>query len=189
MSISRQVVALIAAIILIAVGCVPAVESIPSPALSVTPSRSATGEPDSAPVPQMTSTLEEATSCDMSVSWEIAFEQSGGFAGTRQWITINSNGELIAYDEKAGKTNQAQAPQEELDQIASMLADACPFEEASRLPGSCADCYQYSLQIVIGNQRYGVQEDDTSLPDSEFALLINKLAILLQQALSDAPES
>lgn len=124
-------------------------------------------------------TNDVSVACSQPKEWEIEFERSGGIAGVQQRITVSSSGQLVKYKEN-GETDQAQITPEEAEQLASLLAEACPFEASQRLPETCADCFLYELTIVMNNQRYGIQIDDMKLPESGFALLISKLVDLLQ---------
>ena len=56
MKISRLVVALIAAIAFVAVGCVPAAEPVPSPLPSIVPTQSTMEEPETSPISSLTPT-------------------------------------------------------------------------------------------------------------------------------------
>jgi len=125
------------------------------------------------------------TICEVPMFWSIDFELSGGFAGERQRLELNHTGQLTVSDEKAGTSRQVQAPEDEIFQTASLLTDLCPFESSTRLEATCADCFQYMLQVVIDGRRYAVQTNDLALSDSELKPLTDILVDLQQRVLSE----
>lgn len=138
-----------------------------------------------------TGTLEQGctaiTTQDLK-TWSLQYEVSGGIAGLRRQLTLNSDTQLIAIDEKRNKRITQQATQEQITNLTTLLkslkipaASVAP----SRLNSHCADCFQYRLTLTLNDQQQTINLDDSQLQqDSKYAKLINLLSSILNQTLS-----
>lgn len=112
---------------------------------------------------------------------------TGGFAGIQRQLRLSSKGNLIATDLKKKRSIEQHVSSEQLTDITGMLKkiDFSRIPEGrSKFLNSCADCFQYTLIVVIDGQEHRQRFNDVSLRDSEYAPLIALLSSLLNQALS-----
>lgn len=119
-------------------------------------------------------------------SWKIDYEVSGGFAGIRQQLNMSSDGRLIALDLKRKRRVEQQASPEQLIKIADALSKIdFPRLQATvpKLSNLCADCFQYVLTVVIGDQHERLHFDDVSLKDPACTVLIGLLSSTLNRSL------
>ncbi|MBW4575912.1 MAG: hypothetical protein KME08_11575 [Aphanothece sp. CMT-3BRIN-NPC111] len=121
-------------------------------------------------------------------SWNIQYELSGGIAGFRRQLTLNSDAQLIASDRKRNKNITKQASTEQIANI-TMLVKSLKSPAASgtpsRLNSRCADCFQHRVTLTLNEQQQTIQLDDSQLQqDSEYGELVNQLSSILNQTLS-----
>lgn len=121
-------------------------------------------------------------------SWSLQYQLSGGIAGLRRQLTLNSDNQLFAIDEKRNKRIRQQASPEQITNVTTLLenlklpaASVAPF----RLNNRCADCFQYRLALTFNNQQQTINLDDSQLQQNpEYAKLISLLSSILNQTLS-----
>ncbi|MBI5962087.1 MAG: hypothetical protein HY863_01305 [Chloroflexi bacterium] len=111
----------------------------------------------------------QASDCQPPTEWEIDFSRSGGFAGQAQSITISSNGNMVAQNLRSGEKLESKLSQDELEKLAGMLAQACPFE-GSRTNMGCADCFIYKLTVTMNGRQYSLEASDMNVPDASVQL-------------------
>lgn len=127
--------------------------------------------PEETPVPTLADT------------WSVQLTQSGGFAGVHRVVTVNSDGQVVAVDERADHTGTLQLTPGQLDRLADQVLAAMTMKPA-RLSSNCADCFIYDLEIRTDGTTFSVQLDDVTLPDSGLEPLVMSLRDLMEQALS-----
>jgi hypothetical protein len=114
--------------------------------------------------------------------WRVILTLSGGFAGVDRRLDVSSTGELSAADRGRGASVSRLATAPELAEIGMLAASVKP-PASSRRPTNCRDCFEYALEIERGGERFATKFDDTNLPASGFAPLVNALTTLLNRAL------
>lgn len=121
-------------------------------------------------------------------SWKIEYNVSGGFAGIRRQLTINSSGHLTASDQKLRKNIKQQISQKQLAEITNILEQhsfSLRSDNISKLSNRCADCFVYTLNLTADGSKGKITVNDLSLKDSKHIALINLLSTMLDQALKD----
>ncbi|MEX0787158.1 MAG: hypothetical protein WD906_07405 [Anaerolineales bacterium] len=81
---------------------------------------------------------------------------------------------MTATDAQDGSSRTRVLPSDELQGLRSLLASACPFPEPGPLP-SCADCFQFQLEVSYRSDIARVEFNDISLSGSEYDELIREL--------------
>jgi hypothetical protein len=125
-------------------------------------------------------------SAERQEKWIIEYTISGGFAGIRRQLIINSSGYLTATDQKLKKDERQQISQNQLAEIINILEHlnySLHTENASKLSGRCADCFIYTLSITAGDRKGKITLNDLSLQGSKYNELIRLLSTMLEQAL------
>lgn len=112
----------------------------------------------------------QSLDCQLPKEWKIDFSLSGGFAGLSRSLSISSNGSAVAQDLRTGKRNVSVISQDDLNNIAGMLAEACPFER-KQMDGGCADCFEYKLNIFMDSKQYELRASDVSIPERSAPLI------------------
>lgn len=111
--------------------------------------------------------------------------QSGGFAGVHYEVQVTSAGDLIAEDERMGRTARLNLTPGQLSELDSLRQALTP-STTGRLPSACADCFIYELEIRSKSGLIQIQADDTTLGASGAQALIDYLRQLRDRALSSA---
>lgn len=120
--------------------------------------------------------------------WIIEYAISGGFAGIRRQLTINSSGHLTASDQKLRKNIEQQISQKQLAEIVNILVQynfSLSNDNISKLSNRCADCFVYTLNLTADGSKGKITVNDFSLKDSKYIALINLLSTMLEQALKN----
>jgi len=110
--------------------------------------------------------------------WHIRTEQSGGIAGVSRTLEISSSGEMTVTDERSKKQTTAQLPADKIAALTELVASS-KYQPISQ-PSGCADCFIYNLEISSAGEKFQVQLDDISLPNSGLQPLINFLGEFLK---------
>ncbi len=121
-------------------------------------------------------------------SWKIEYNVSGGFAGIRQQLIINSSGHLTAIDQKLKKNVEQQISQKQLAEIINTLEQinfSLMNGNTSKLSNRCADCFVYTLNLTADGSKGKITVNDLSLQDSKYIALIKLLSTMLDQALKN----
>lgn len=120
--------------------------------------------------------------------WVIEYTISGGFAGIRRQLAINSSGHLTASDQKLRKNIEQQISQKQLAEIVNILVQynfSLSNDNISKLSNRCADCFVYTLNLTADGSKGKITVNDLSLKDSKYIALINLLSTMLEQALKE----
>lgn len=120
--------------------------------------------------------------------WIIEYAISGGFAGIRRQLTINSSGHLTAIDQKLKKNVEQQISQKQLAEIINTLEQinfSLMNDNTSKLSNRCADCFVYTLNLTADGSKGKITVNDLSLQDSKYIALIKLLSTMLDQALKN----
>ena len=127
-------------------------------------------------------------SAEKQKKWVIEYTISGGFAGIRRQLTINSSGHLTATDQKLRKNIEQQISQKQLAEIVNILVQynfSLRNDSISKLSNRCADCFVYTLNLTEDGSKGKITVNDLSLKDSKYIALINLLSTMLDQALKN----
>ena len=135
---------------------------------------------NSTAAPAATATLQPAATqtlppskggdCKISADWELDFVVSGGIAGINRSLTISSDGHLVTQDLRKNEKSESTLAQSEIANITELLTQACPFT-AKRSLGSCADCFNYTLDVFTNGTKYSLQANELSIPDNAAPLV------------------
>lgn len=144
--------------------------------------------PDSSPPgddqPNQTATANEVAT-QMGDSWQINMQISGGVAGVRRSIVVNSLGEATASDAKKNQTVSSQLSEDELGKLFGLIKDLP--EEWVMVNKDCKDCFEYALDITRGAKEFSANLNDLELVDTDLDPLINALLVIQNQLLSIYP--
>jgi hypothetical protein len=138
--------------------------------------------PDNTPAAEPLGTPADPASADCSLpsNWTIEYHRSGGIGGFSQSLTLRSDGNMTIQSEHPPVDKQLQVPEDHVEPIANLLVEACPFP-VGRAVGTCADCFNYELDIQMDEQFFTVQAQDTTLTE-DLHPLINALDEFIQMA-------
>lgn len=155
-------------------GCIAARQAPAEPSRSpTTPETTREAEPTEGLVPQ---------GCLPDGPWTLRLQVSGGIAGLRQELVVSSGGKLTARDLRRGGSHSFTLPAQTMDQLVDLIEASCPWE-ASRLQGSCADCFVYELELEGGAKPVRLQIDANHQVGEGVQKLLNVLLDLLASAL------
>lgn len=132
------------------------------------------------PQPLETPTQTVRADCSPPSNWTVEYHRSGGIAGFDQTLILHSDGSLAVQSAQPPVDKQLAIPEDHVEPIGNLLAQACPFPKA-KAEGVCADCFNYELKIEMDGQTYEVQASDTTLTE-ELRPLITRLDEFLQLA-------
>jgi hypothetical protein len=111
--------------------------------------------------------------------WHVSMAQTGGIAGVSRTLEISSSGETTVIDERSKKQTTAQLPADKIAVLTELVASS-KYQPISQ-PSGCADCFIYKLEISSAGEKFQVQLDDISLPNSGLQPLINFLGEYLKE--------
>jgi hypothetical protein len=116
-------------------------------------------------------------------TWTIRFTQSGGIMGMTREMEIHSDGQLKAADDRTGREAASQLTEAELTRLQNLVNNLA--YNAKSGPTSCADCFNYTLEISSGSGKpFTAQADDVSLEASGLSPLVEYLRTLMERALN-----
>jgi len=140
------------------------------------------GVPANTPLPEPlgTPTRSPNTACSPPSNWKIQFNRSGGFAGFDESLTLDSGGNLRVQSERPAVDVQKTISKDQVNAIAGLLFQACPFEMNPNDAG-CADCFLYKLDVQMDDRTYVMLATDITLTE-DLQPLIGSLSQLLQDA-------
>ncbi len=117
--------------------------------------------------------------------WIVTLTQTGGFAGVSLRIQVSSDGQMIAQDQRAGRTVTQAVPADTTSTLNGLIA-GIELSQKERLSSACADCFIYDLEIVTPNGTTRVRADDSTVGDSGAQAIIQMLGKMRDQALRSA---
>lgn len=117
-----------------------------------------------------------------SGAWTAKLTQSGGFIGVLLTVEVSRNGVLTAEDLRSGQSLTTALPPDTIAQLDQMISNA-KAPVPGGLPSGCADCFNYTLDLISTRGAIHVQVDDTTIAASGFEPLINLLQHLRDDAL------
>lgn len=115
--------------------------------------------------------------------WTIRMKHSGGFMGLLRSIEISSDGKFTVVDERTNKTIAGEYPFDELSKIKEQVSNSEYIAESGPNGMACADCFIYDLEIQGNGEKFAVQLNDISLPNSGLESLVIHLRTLIDRAL------
>lgn len=119
-------------------------------------------------------------------SWTLSLTQSGGFAGVSLKVTVSSDGELTAEDQRSGRIVTQRLSPDVLARLAAMYSSDLP-QIRQPAPSMCADCFTYDLEASSGGTLARIHADDTTLDASGAADLVHLMQQLRDKALKGQP--
>jgi hypothetical protein len=115
--------------------------------------------------------------------WTIKMIHSGGIMGLSRSIEISSDGKFTVMDEHAAKTTSGELSADELSKINEQVISAEYIPAAKPDGMGCADCFIYDLEIQRNGEKFSVQLNDISLPNSGLESLVSNLRGLIETTL------
>lgn len=119
--------------------------------------------------------------------WNASLSISGGFAGISRQISVNSDGSLLASDERQQRKVAHSLTSEQLARFDTLLTalESAPIPQSTKaFPGRCADCITSRLSATVNGKRYTATAKSGEKSAQPYADLIAQLAKLLREALS-----
>jgi hypothetical protein len=113
--------------------------------------------------------------------WTVSMHWSGGIAGVRRNISVKSDGNYRVSDEISGMIIEEKLTDGQLSELEEMLT-SLEFT-ALKIPGVCADCFVYDIEVTSGGRKLLISVDDVSLGDSGAGPLVQFLTGLITSAL------
>jgi len=98
--------------------------------------------------------------------WTINMAHSGGIMGLSRSIKISSDAKFTVVDDRADKTISGELSDDEISQIKKIVSSSKYTAPALPDGMACADCFIYDLEIDAHGEKFSVQLNDISLPDS-----------------------
>ena len=141
--------------------------------------------PSSTPEPLKTPTTEvhASTLPALNGDWTIKMRHSGGIMGLSRSVEVSSDGKFTVVDERTDKTIKGNLSADELLKINEKVTSA-EYIPAVKPDGMvCADCFIYDLEIQRNGEKFAVQLNDISLPNSGLESLVTYLRGLIDTAL------
>ena len=120
-------------------------------------------------------------------SWNIVYGVSGGFAGIRTQMELESTGKSTVTDLKQKRTVEQEASREQMTKIANALSKidfAATQKTESGLSNNCRDCFEYTIIMFSDGLQYRLHFNDLSLRNSTCAELAGLLSTMMNQALA-----
>lgn len=124
---------------------------------------------------------------EINHDWHASLNLSGGFAGINRQISVNSNGSLLASDERQQRKVAYTLTSEQLARLDVLLTalESAPAPPGTKaFPGRCADCITSRLSATVNGKRYTATAKSGEKTAQPYADLITQLAKLLHEALS-----
>ncbi len=140
----------------------------------------------SACVPALPGSSERQPVPSPGPSWNVQLTQSGGFVGVLLTVEVSSDGLLKAENRRAGTSVSQQLPPETISKLLQLYSEV-KIPSGDQPQPTCADCFEYDLQLSSGGQTMKIRADDTSLASSGAGELISYLGQLRDQALTAKP--
>jgi len=130
--------------------------------------------------PPLKSTPQKETESQNS-NWQVELSITGGFAGVQKRIKISSTGEVSISDENNNLQAQEQLSKEEIDKLSKLVNEIKGLPVMSN-PPTCADCFQYDLNVNVDGTQIQATVNDLNLQTSGIAPLVNELVNMLTNA-------
>src|SRR5512139_1773463 len=107
-------------------------------------------------------------------SWTIHFVQSGGIMGMMREMDISNDGQLKVADDRTGRDVTGQLSETELARLEELMKSLNYHAQSG--PTTCADCFNYSVEIGSGSGKpFIAQADDVGLEASGLSPLVEYL--------------
>lgn len=121
------------------------------------------------------------TAPPLAEEWTVSMEQSGGIMGMLRSIKVASDGNYIVTDERTHTTATRKLAENQLAELQGLVSNMefTPPE----IPGVCADCFVYEVDIESGGGKMIVNVDDVALPTSGLESLVDFLRNIMDSAL------
>ena len=110
--------------------------------------------------------------------WSVQMIQTGGIVGVQRAVEVLSDGSYTFYQQAGSEGVKGQLTEAELTQLRELIGTL--EITTSRTNMTCADCFEYNLEIETGGKKMVVQLDDLTLPDSDAGELVTFLLGLMQ---------
>jgi len=147
------------------------------------PTPLATTAPASATAPSSRATP-QSSSCDVSGTWDVELNVTGGFAGVDRRLQVDDQGAYEAEDAQPASKEEGVLSADEMEQLLALLPSVCEPYEAAR-PPSCADCFNYFLEATLQGSAYEFILNDLSLAEAPVGPLVGWLSSYLNTVLQD----
>ena len=138
------------------------------------------------PEPLKTPTSEKPIASNLPASnseWVIKMTHSGGIMGLSRSIEISADGKFTVVDKRANKTMNGELSAVELSKVRELISSSKYVSPGKPNGMVCADCFIYDLEVRADGEKFAVQLNDISLPDSGLEPLVTQLRELIDKAL------
>ena len=132
--------------------------------------------PGNADMPQATA----AADCEAPQTWSLTYTRSGGFAGTMDTMTLDSEGNIVTSGRSDNLVVEGSIPPADVENIETLLVATCPFEGIAL--ASCADCFNYDVEVTMDGNYYQFETNDAGLMESNASSLIGALESVMERA-------
>jgi hypothetical protein len=133
-------------------------------------------------------TVEAVTPLQATLSGQVEFSVSGGFAGIRQSLTVDGTGLIVARDDRRGKVARGQLDPVRLAEIWAVFMKINPEAGATtqRSDARCMDCFQYTIMSTAGGRRHRASVSSAALSALPYGEVVKSLSQILRETLSQA---
>jgi len=118
----------------------------------------------------------------------IEFFVSGGIAGTRQTLHIDSSGNALLHDEKIQTTKRSRISTEKFNLINAAFDRAravAATNTVKQLGRPCADCLVYEVRAVVHGNQYQIKCNTIDLGHSPYREVILQLSGVMSEIQSE----
>ncbi len=120
-------------------------------------------------------------------SWSIIYGVTGGFAGIKRQLELESTGKVTVNDFKQKRTVRKEASREQMTNISTALSKI-DFPETQRpqsgRSSNCRDCFEYTIIIFNDGRQYKLHYNDLSLRSSPCAGIAALLSAMMNHTLA-----
>jgi len=117
-----------------------------------------------------------------TLTWQLSFQRSGGFAGLSQHVTVESTGRAVFVNVRTQRRSETELEETDLVALRNLLDSSNFFSQSSPQTRRCFDCFNYKLTLEEGGRRHTVEANDLSLAP-QLKPLVQWLSNLLEQGL------
>lgn len=118
--------------------------------------------------------------------WTAKLTQSGGFVGVRLTVEISSDGQLVAADQRSGRSASQTLLPATMAELRRLITET-PIPRTGTPAPSYLDCFIYEFELSSEAGTTQIHADDTTIGNSGAEALILFLSSLRDAALQAQP--
>lgn len=137
-------------------------------------------------IPDASATQDNVTQQENSRKWTVELTMSGGIAGLRRQLTVESSGEWRANDRKQGHKSGRLTTEQlaKLSQALGTLENTPEPKNMRSFPSRCADCIETRINAVINGSHYVATVLSGAKMTQPYDELLSQLSPLMQATFS-----